>query len=1052
LLLSLISLDLLQAVTPALKVNYLGLNWLHWGWAFAAVPQLAAYVGSVGTAALLHRWEPETGEEAKIQPGLVAIAFGGLLLIGRAIFAANVPVHQLGLALGILGWSSGWLGQRSHRAFGHAIGIALMLVGWLATASVIPPWQAISIGGLAASLFWQRLQQHWRQKDLLVLLSIGLVSFGLAWWCFPWSWRLTLMKAMQNGGIPPADVALAGLWLFLYLWLALAFARYLRQREQPQLVKITEQFSLIVGLAVSVVAIWHPLVRSLYFSFGFATLVATLFKRRQIPPLLAYLTQIAGIAALLSWISWFFPNLEQLQLAFLLLALAIALWSFCAFASPNLWQKSSWHLGLGLAAWSYGLLLEHATMKFDAVHWGLYWLLIPTALILLSFRPNFAQPRLTAGLGIVAVLAAQTLTVWRVQPFLVSLGVGTILLVLASQKLHKFSVARLAVGFGLIFSGIASQQLFRANFDFFLWAAIALIGLAVLRDIARAQRPLLAQTYAIAFENWGAVLATITLCIMSIAVVFNGFGWINTEASLPGITRAALLITLVIGFLYVWRRPSNLGFYGLAWAFELFLAAQALQIPEQFTFLAAANVVVGLVAQQVGDRTVRRMNPDSTAEATFPFSSWHIIPILFAGLGCEIAHREFTATTGLYTLATGLTIVGVGRRKAAFKPLTFLGLLTISGGAFELLMHWLSQFEGGQIGDGFAVLTWLAGAIAIVYLLFNRWLSARLRLEQSQLDWVAHLHWFAGSGLSLFALSSGFSSTGTWLWIGAVVVLAAYAAWQGRTQPIWVYLGFAQLGLASHVLVGQVLESSVLAPWGGAIAALAALGVYNLPWRRWGWSSQAWKISSVFLPGAIVLLTYANVNIPSLLLAAAVYAWFARTANQIRLSYVSVLLADWAFLKFFAEWKLTEPIWFVALVTASLLFVAQVDPVFQPIERKEQRHWLRCLAIALFCLTALYQSDGRLWYGFLVILLGIGLVLAGLMLRIRAFLYVGTLTFVLKLLRQLWLYINDNSLLLWALGIVVGLLLIWIAATFEARRSQAIAVLRHWASELEIWE
>jgi len=854
------------------------------------------------------------------------------------------------------------------------------------------------------------------------------------------------MKAMQSGGIPPSDVALAGLWLFLYLWLTLAFARYLHQREQPQLVKITEQFSLIVGLAISVVTIWHPLARSLYFSFGFATLVAILLRRRQTPPLLAYLTQIAGIAALLSWIVRFVPDLEQLQLAFLLLSLAIALWSFCAFALPNIWQKSSWHLGLGLAAWSYGLLLEHVTEQFDAVHWGLYWLLIPTALILLSFRPNFAQPRLTADLGIVAVLAAQTLTVWRVQPFLVSLGVGTVLLGLASRKLHKFSVAQLTVGFGLVFSGIASQQIFRANFDFFLWAAIALIGLAVLRDIARAH------TYAIAFENWGAILATITLCIMSIAVVFNAFQWIDTSAALPGMTRAALLITLAIGFLYLWRRPNNLGFYGLAWAFELFLATQALQIPERFTFLAASNVVVGLVAQQAGDRAVRRINSDPATESAFPFSSWHLIPIFFAVLGWAIAHREFTATTGLYTLATGLTIVGVGRRQAVLKPLTFLGLLAISGGAFELLIHWLSQFEGGQTGDGLAVLTLLAGAIAIGYLVCKRWLSASLRLEQSQLNLVAHLHWVTGTVLAIFGLSSGLSSTGTWLWIGAVVVLAVYAAWQGRTQSIWVYLGFAQLGLASHVLVAQLLDSSVLAPWGGAIAALAALGVYNLPWRRWGWSSQAWKISSVFLPGAIVLLTYERVNIPSLLLAAAVYAWFARTANQIRLSYVSVLLADWAFLKFFAEWKLTEPIWLVALVTASLLFVAQVDPVFQPIERKEQRHWLRCLAIALFCLTALYQSDGRLWYGFLVILLGIGLVLAGLVLRIRAFLYVGTLTFVLKLLRQLWLYINDNSLLLWALGIVVGLLLIWIAATFEARRSQAIAVLRHWASELEVWE
>jgi len=79
-------------------------------------------------------------------------------------------------------------------------------------------------------------------------------------------------------------------------------------------------------------------------------------------------------------------------------------------------------------------------------------------------------------------------------------------------------------------------------------------------------------------------------------------------------------------------------------------------------------------------------------------------------------------------------------------------------------------------------------------------------------------------------------------------------------------------------------------------------------------------------------------------------------------------------------------------------------------------------------------------------------VLAGLGLRVRALLYVGTLTFIGKVLHQLWLFINDNSLLLWALGIALGLLLIWLAATFEARRGQAIAFVRHWVSELEAWE
>jgi hypothetical protein len=46
----------------------------------------------------------------------------------------------------------------------------------------------------------------------------------------------------------------------------------------------------------------------------------------------------------------------------------------------------------------------------------------------------------------------------------------------------------------------------------------------------------------------------------------------------------------------------------------------------------------------------------------------------------------------------------------------------------------------------------------------------------------------------------------------------------------------------------------------------------------------------------------------------------------------------------------------------------------------------------------------------------------------------------------------DYSLLLWAIGIAIGILLIWIAATFESRRSQTIAFVQYWLDELAEWE
>jgi hypothetical protein len=84
--------------------------------------------------------------------------------------------------------------------------------------------------------------------------------------------------------------------------------------------------------------------------------------------------------------------------------------------------------------------------------------------------------------------------------------------------------------------------------------------------------------------------------------------------------------------------------------------------------------------------------------------------------------------------------------------------------------------------------------------------------------------------------------------------------------------------------------------------------------------------------------------------------------------------------------------------------------------------------------------------------LSLALGVIGILLRIRAFLYVGTVAFIAKILRLVWLYIADESLVLWALGIALGLLLIWIAATFEARRAQVTALLQYWVGELEQWQ
>ena len=199
------------------------------------------------------------------------------------------------------------------------------------------------------------------------------------------------------------------------------------------------------------------------------------------------------------------------------------------------------------------------------------------------------------------------------------------------------------------------------------------------------------------------------------------------------------------------------------------------------------------------------------------------------------------------------------------------------------------------------------------------------------------------------------------------------------------------------------------------------------------------------------------ITIQSLLIAAAFYAGLAYSTQRIRLSYLGVLLLDWAIVRYLLERGSLTLLGVGLVLGGSLLYAAQIDPALRSVSGRERRHWVRSLATGLICLTALYQAEietgaGGFWVGLVAIGLGLAFVFLGIVLRVRAFLYIGTAVFILRVFRLLWLFISTYSLLLWAVGIVLGLIFIWIAANFEARRSQMNALLQYWMTELAAWE
>ncbi len=1174
----------------------IALSWLHWGWGWTGFPLVATYVGTIGATIALVYQEREVGgrelrvrsqvlepelEATAVQPSdnveatdeslplppvtsspspavnlsTITIAIATLLLLGRAVFAAGVPIDRLGLAIGICGWLLCWLGRRDASRLGwQRGGTGLLLAGWLIAVTVTPPWQAIAISGLSLWLLGDRLWRSGQRQYLTAGWLVGLQAVWLLWRVISPDWQQRLIAtSVRLAGSEAMPSALLGLWFFPFLVLTVWLAFRLRHWQRPALAQQTELLALLLGVALAAVSFGNGLTRSLNLALSALTLISVLRGRTRPELPLVYLTHATGVAAIAALIHVCFPNLSMTSWAGLLLIGMVAEWGFSlilpspsdtrhsasdppspvpqSLTAKHLWQQSTWHLGLVLSASSY-LLLRNAFLT-DGMAGGLMWLITPIALTVLGSRRGLAQRQLASGFSVVALFLVQVLLFDSASERLIGLGTATVLLLINTHQLRQLAVAVVTVGFGLAFAAVAIYEALTDQLTVELSVnllAIAVLLLWLLWGWLQRRTTVLATLYRKATDRWAIAVAVATLLLLTLChlVIYGGL----EEPDWQYLSVAVLLLGAT-GY-RTWKQPQNAGFYAIAWSLELVVTGSLALTGKALDAVAIANLALGLGTQLLGDwwlvnRGVPRAEltqrsavsgqpsvastPSPLYSSTpSPFSSWHVIPLLYALFGLLIQHRSFTATTGLFTLAAALVGIGVGRRQP-FRPLVYLSLLVSSIAAYELLVYQLLQTEGGRAGDGIVLLAGLAAAIAIANRLLQRWLLPYLRLTAQEVAAIAHLHWGFGSALLPTAIASSLSASGAWLWIGVTATLAAYALvmgnerWQGERReargergeerrangiksvreasvdetgsPLypftpsphhssapstlhpslltWTYAGIIEAIAALAYLLYQLLPESVLLSWGGAIAAGVAFGLYTLPWQRWGWQREPWRRSMAILPVTVSVLTAGTITIQGLLIAAAFYAWLAKATRQVRLSYLGVLLADWAILRWLNQVGATESLWYAALFSASLLYLTQIDPALRSPNERERRHLLRSLATALVCLTAFYQAEvgiagaPPLLPGILSIAIALGFILAGLLLRIRAFLFVGTAVFMIQVLRQVARFASE-SLPLWSMGIVLGIAFIWIAATFEARRNQISTLMNYWSTELEAWE
>lgn len=371
---------------------------------------------------------------------------------------------------------------------------------------------------------------------------------------------------------------------------------------------------------------------------------------------------------------------------------------------------------------------------------------------------------------------------------------------------------------------------------------------------------------------------------------------------------------------------------------------------------------------------------------------------------------------------------------------------------YELVIYQLLQQPGDNLADGFTILATVAVAITLAYRLFSQfWHASVFGLARREIVAIAHLHWGIAALLMAIVVSLSTFTPPHLIGLGIAIglILTAYAFMQGKIAGVWVYLGWIEV-IATVLYMRFAWQSlSLLDPVWGMIASAIAYLIDQLPWQQWGWTAQPWRKSAIILPIATVFLTLVSISPWTLLVTAGFYAWVSQKQSYPRWTYLSLGLIDWAAIRWFSDLQLDDPIWYAFVIGLSILYIAQIDPGLKPPQRRNLRHRLRTLGSTLICGAAfLYHSDP----GWLPGIISLVFIFFGIGLRIRAFLLVGTATLVITVCDRLILFSSEYAFAKWLIGLVVGVILIAIAANFERRREQITAIVQTWLNQLQAWE
>ncbi|VEP11933.1 conserved membrane hypothetical protein [Hyella patelloides LEGE 07179] len=952
-------------------------------------------------------------------------------------------------------------------------------------------WQTVGISALAIHLFSQRLTLYWRKRDLTAIFLIGLQTLYISKELIPLSLRSNALdlgiRISQTEYFPES---VFGVTLFPYVILFVWIATWLYRHQKTSLASFAEGLTLILGIVLTYLSFSNPTWRSLNLLLSTITLGYVAWIRQPLRISLIYLTHLLGLVSLTNAISVIFPNLSQgVWGSILTLLMAAELGIYISFVKQPriksnfhylfLLKQSCWYFGLLLGAISYSCFFSQIETNPTpgAFFWGLIWLINPGMLTLVAkYTRKIQQRRLATILSCTALISAQFLVIGQPITRFISLALAIALMLVNAFNLRHTIVTVIHVGFGV--SLIASVLYsYATDWNWLVVGAVTILGLYQFRQYLQqtldtprfsyiSQRighgilgvgtePIngkLIRKYIKAADYWAIFLILLEILLLTILSLSISAFQIQTQ----------YLLTIILVATAIVRRyrkqPNNLILYALVWLIELFVAGLIITTGGNYLTLAVANIILGLISLFL-------VGWLETTSSSWVSLNLMYIPLVYGILGIFPRLTYFNAYTGLLTFGAAIILINVNfdepRTNLITKYFAFAG---ISIGIYELVIYQMQLSSGGSAADGLTILALVAAAIAFSYRLGAWWYRRRQQtaifaLNLSQVIMIAHIHWAISSILKILAAGIAIESATPRLIsisIATSFCLGAYALIQGKDREPettttntandwWVYVGLVEI--AATLVYSRLIISklSLFDPLRVIFTCVVALAIYQIPWQNFGWRATPWRRTALIIPALMAVVTAEDISYLSLLATTIFYLRIAYHQKNLRWSYVSLGFINWGIVRLVWQYN-TESIWLAGIISLSILYIAQFDPDFKT--HRQQRHYIRLMGCIVLCVTALFYQDT----GVIPSLISLGLIFSGLGLRIRAFLFTGTITLILTVIYQLIILVFTYSFLKWIVGLLAGVCLIVVAAGFEKQRKNLSNRLQNYSNKLHDWQ